>query len=123
VERIDPKTGEATRLSASSVRNYTAPLRAILADAVEDGKLRTNPARQVSVGRKNRREGRRAAVKPRAIRALTDTEAAAVVAATPEPWRFLVRFILATGLRDGHVSEGKTAAARRVVPVAPGIGT
>ncbi len=125
---------EGAGLAPSSVRKYIAPLRAMFAQAVEDGDLRTNPASGVRVASRRRKSPQRA---------LTETELGLLLAAIPDDsssrwpggWRLLFRLLAETGLRIGelialdwrdldlgarprlHVREGKSASATRTVPL------
>ncbi len=114
----------------------------MLADAAEAGDIRQNPARGVRIG--NLRKSPAAAP----VKALKPSEAATLIAALPDPYRLLVRFLLETGLRisevaalrwsdvdfaahrvrverryrDGRLGPPKSNAGRRVVPLpAPNI--
>ena len=82
-------------LAPSTVRNIVAPLRALLATAVEDGVIRHNPASGL------RLPGARSS--ERSARALSDEELRELIEATPEQWKLLVRFVADTGLRIGEV--------------------
>lgn len=123
-------------LAPASVRRYVAPLRAMFAQAVEDGDLRSNPASGVRVAGKSRESLQRA---------LTETELGLLLAAIPDDspsrwpggWRLPFRLLAETGLRIGElialewrdldlgarpslrVREGKTESAARTVPLAP----
>ncbi|PZR65866.1 MAG: hypothetical protein DLM63_10815 [Solirubrobacterales bacterium] len=124
------------KLAPASVRRYVAPLRAMFAQAVEDGDLRANPASGLRIA------GRRT---PSRQRALAESELAPLLAAIPDDsprhwpggWRMFFRLLAETGLRIGelvalawgdldlgarpslHVREGKTPRASRTVPLAP----
>lgn len=117
-------------LSAATVRRYYAPVRALLATAVEDGLILTNPAREVRVIVRGVRRQR--------PQVFTPTEYRALLAEVPEHWRPLVRFIARTGTRisealaatwgdlgqsDGKpvlkVRDSKTDAGVRDVPLTP----
>lgn len=83
---------EAAGLKPSTVRAVLAPMKALYAEAVEDGAVRTNPTRDVRVG------GERDAGEKRA-KALTRAELGRLLAELPEEWRLLVEFLAHTGLR------------------------
>ena len=83
-------------LSAASVRNVVAPVRALFATAVEEGLIRHNPAGGL------RLPGRVAGPEDR-VKALSDDELAALLAAADEGApRLLLRFLADTGLRIGE---------------------
>lgn len=113
-------------------------LRSILADAVDDGLMATSPARRVSNLPPNKRL--------RVPHALSVAEYDLLVAVAPERWRTMVAIMPRIGLRvselsglerrdihDGrlHVVRqryrgvtkpyGKTDAARRSIPISPGL--
>jgi integrase len=109
----------------------------MLADAAEAGDIRQNPARGVRIGNLTKSP----AAAP--VKALKPSEAATLIAALPDPYRLLVRFLLETGLRisevaalrwsdvdfaahrvrverryrDGRLGPPKSNAGRRVVPL------
>jgi integrase len=83
-------------LSAATARRVLAPLRALLATAVEEGLIRSNPA----LGIRLASPGPSGAVEDEgSVKALSEAELAALLAATPEEWRLLIRFLAHTGLR------------------------
>jgi len=84
----------------STVRNYLTPLKAMLADAFEDGLIRTNPAARVRVPA--RVEFVEEVEGEGHIRALTQEQVSALIAATDPAYRLLVHFLVATGLRVGE---------------------
>lgn len=87
--------GETKMLAPGTIRNALAPLRALLATAVEEGLLRANPMAGMRIA------GRR--VDPTDRRVLTDDELTALVAASPAGWkRLLLRLLAETGLRIGE---------------------
>ncbi len=129
-------------LSTATVRRVLAPVRALLATALEEGLIRTNPALGVRLARP--------AGDPDddgEVRALTEHELAALLAATPDEWRLLVRFLAHTGLRiselvalrwqdvdlgrgrvrvrrrdyRGSVQAPKSRFGRREIPLTPGM--
>lgn len=57
-------------LSAATVRRYHAPVRALLAAAVEDGLIPTNPAREVRVVVRGERRRKPRSLTPAEYRAL-----------------------------------------------------
>ena len=97
LETKDITSGRAKgrKLSAGSIRNALAPLRALLATAVEEGLLRANPMAGMRIA------GRR--VDPTDRRVLTENELAALIAASPAGGkRILLRLLSETGLRIGE---------------------
>lgn len=127
-------------LKPNSVRNIVNPLRALLATAVEEGLIRSNPAAGLRLA-----TAAGAAGEP--VRSLTPEELAALIEATPPQWRLFVRFLGHTGLRIGeavalrweHIDLGrrrvlvreriyrgtvdgpKSRYGRRDVPLSPGM--
>lgn len=86
---------EASGLRASTVRSVLAPVRAMLATAVEDGSLASNPAREIRVGGDSDEQGEDATE----IRALTKAELRQLLAEIPDEWRPLFELLTQTGLR------------------------
>jgi integrase len=82
-------------LSVGSVRKYIAPLKAMLATAVEDGALPANPAQGVRI---NARRDAQDAPTVKA-KALTGGELAAILGALDERWRLPFELLAHTGLR------------------------
>jgi len=129
--------------SPSTVRTYLAPLRALFADAVEEGLIRANPAAGLRLPRPTVREDET----EERTKALTEKELRALVLAAPKEWKLLVRFLAATGLRLGEalavrwddvdlgrqrvkvrrrlyrgtLAPPKSRYGRRDVPLAPGL--
>lgn len=90
-----PLAPDARRhLSDSTVRNVMAPIRACLRDAVREGLLRSNPARDVDLPHRPKVEDEEAEPK-----ALTAEELATLLAIVPDRWRTFFRLLAATGLR------------------------
>jgi integrase len=71
-----------------------APVKALLATALDDGLIRSNPAAGLRIARPEAEEadGRR-------VRALSEDELRALLDALPETWQSLVEFLATTGLR------------------------
>jgi len=86
-------------LKPNTVRNIFAPVRALLATAVEDGLIRHSPATSIRLA--TSRGSVDEAGKPK-VKALTEEELQALIEATPEQWRLLVKFLALTGLRIGE---------------------
>jgi integrase len=130
-------------LSANTVRLAVAPVRALLATAVEDGDLSANPAAGLRLATA------RPAMEDDADRAkaLSEEELRGLVAEAAPEWRLLVEFLGHTGLRisealalrwgdvdlgrrrvrvrrrlyRGTVGPPKTTHGRRDVPLSPGM--
>jgi integrase len=113
-------------LSPSTVNCGLRTLRRALSLAVQWGKVERMPKISLAKGERQRE------------RVLTDDEATRYLAACPQPWRDVVTIILGTGLRPGEVrplrwehvllngdgglirvAEGKSRAARRILPMVP----
>jgi integrase len=86
----------AKGLSANTVRLALAPVKALLATAFEEGDLPANPAaglrNLIPNGTPPEEEGERA-------KALSEEEAAKLVASVAAEWRLLVAFLIESGLR------------------------
>jgi len=134
---------EKNGVTAAGVSKVRAPLRAMYADAIEDGTVRHNPAR-VSIKRTTWPSDEVDA-KPKA---LTRAELNGLLAALPHSWRPFFEFLAHTGLRIseaialtwGDVAFGKrpvihvrtqvyrgerkrlkSAHSRRTIPLSPGM--
>jgi integrase len=135
----------ARGVSRDTVRLALAPVKALLATAVEDDLIDSNPAAGLRlVG------GTGAVPEPdgeERAKALTEAELAKLVAAAAPEWRLLVEFLAHTGLRPsealalrwgdldfgrrrvrvrrsvnrGRVGPPKTRHGRRDVPLSPGM--
>jgi len=99
-------------LANNTVRLRIAPLRAMLATAVEDGFIRANPAagfRNV-YGVRTQDEIR--------SKALSDAQLQRLLTEIPEHWQQLIRFLAEAGLRIGEAAELRwrdvDTAARRI---------
>jgi len=129
-------------LAPGTVRRMLVPVKAMLATAAEEGAIRANPSLALRLPGPRREAG------ADAVRALTASELAQLVAATPDgEKRLLVRLVALTGMRvgealavtwgavdtregtvavrqrirAGRVDAPKTAAGFRVVPIAPAL--
>ena len=133
----------ARGLAPGSVRNLLAPVRALLADAHEDGLIRGNPAAGIRITRRAENENGEPGAK-----ALTEDELRALLAEVPDDWRLFFELLAHTGLRIGeavaltwgdvefgrrrlHVrrrlyrrrfDSPKSRYGRRVVPLTEGLG-
>ncbi len=134
----------STGVSANTVRLALAPVRALLATAVEDGLIRSNPAAGLRLSHTT--------IKPHVdevekVKALSEDELRALLAEVPEEHLLLVEFIAQTGVRvsealglrkgdidfgrrrvkirrrlyDGEIAPPKTRHGRRDVPISTGM--
>ena len=87
-------------LSPARVRNVMAPLRAMLATAVEEGLIRHNPAASLRLPTRNSSDALDHDSEP--VRALTPEELSRLLGETPDDWRIFIRFLACTGLRIGE---------------------
>jgi integrase len=83
-------------LTATSIRKYAAPLKAMFATAAEDGDLPYNPTLGVRI---NARRGQDEEEHEQQAKAMTRVELAAVLAALEDRWRLLFELLAHTGLR------------------------
>ena len=83
-------------LSASTVRNAIAPVRALFATAVEEGLVRSNPCSGLRLASGPADPENRA-------RALTPDELRRLLSEASEEWRLLLSFLAQTGLRIGEL--------------------
>lgn len=128
-------------LARNTVRLRIAPVKALLATAVEEGLIRANPAAGLRLGRTV------ASAPVKEIRALNETEVVRVLAEVPERHRLLFELLAQTGLRisealaltkadvdfgrrrlrverrlvDGELDAPKTRYGVRQVPLSPGL--
>jgi integrase len=145
VEQRDPRTGRL--LSKSTIRQAVGVLRALLGDAVEEGLIRSNPARGIRVVvPEGDGTGRAPAAEKRAM---TIPELHLVLGALPPEWRLMFELLAHSGLRigeaielrwgrdlileerpriklrwqfaDGRVCEPKTRYGKRDIPLSPGL--
>ncbi len=119
---------QRSKLSASRINCGLRTLRRALNLAYQWGKLE-RPARITLAKGERQRD-----------RVLTDAEVAAYLAACPQPWRDAATIIRGTGMRPGEVftlrwervllnadrpllqvSDGKSKAAKRILPMVPAV--
>jgi integrase len=132
---------EGRGLGPASVRKVLAPLKAMYAEALDDGAVRSNPTAGVRV---TGRRGENA----REIRAMTRAELAAFLRECSGEWRLFFELLAHTGLRisealglmwgdiefedrprlnirrqacRGDVGELKSDYSRRTIPLSPGV--
>jgi integrase len=85
-------------VSKNTVRLALAPVKAMFADAREEGIIRDNPAHAVRLPRvRSTGDGRRKAISQR--------ELALLLSKLPEEWRLFFAFLAHTGLRIGEAIE------------------
>jgi integrase len=145
VEQRDPRTGRL--FSKSTIRQNVGVLRALLGDAMEEGLIRSNPARGIRVVvPEGDGTGRAPAAEKRAM---TIAELKLVLGALPPEWRLMFELLGHSGLRigeaielrwgrdlglddrpriklrwqfaDGRVCEPKTRYGKRDIPLSPGL--
>ncbi len=132
----------STGLARDTVRLALAPVKAMLATAVEEGLIRSNPSAGLRLiqAREDAPERR--------VKALTEKELKALIEATTPPWRLIVEFLAQSGLRisealgltwgdldfgrrrvrverrlrGGKVGPLKSSYARREVPISVTMG-
>ncbi len=90
----DPAKQNGRALSDSTIRNIVKPLRACLANAVREGLIRSNPARDADMPHRPTAEG-----SEEEVRAMTRDELETLLALFPERWRLFFALLAATGLR------------------------
>jgi integrase len=84
-------------VSTAAVRHALAPVKALLATALEEGLVRSNPAAGIRVSRPALEEADEDKVK-----ALTPAELRALIDETEPDWRLFVELLARTGLRIGE---------------------
>jgi integrase len=87
----------ARGLAPGSVRNALAPVRALLADAYEDGLIRGNPSAGLRIVQRVGDDSVEARVK-----ALTEADLRALLAEVPDEWRLFFELLAHSGLRIGE---------------------
>jgi integrase len=85
-------------LAPASVRLELAPVRAMLATAVEEGIIRSNPAAGLRITKRAEAE----LEESERIKSLTEDELRALLERLPADWRLFVEFLAHTGLRIGE---------------------
>lgn len=85
-------------LAPNTVRLSIAPVRALLATAVDEGLIRSNPCTGLRIAQRTALE----AEGEQRAKALTEAELRALLAEVPEQWRLLVEFLAHSGLRIGE---------------------
>lgn len=136
-------------LSAASIAKYIAPVRALFSDAVENGKLATNPALGLKINAKAARAAGPDVDELERVKLMTRAELAAVLEAIPERHRLAFEVMAQTGCRisealglewgdlqargdvttlrierqwyRGKLKRPKTAAGVRTIDLPPGL--
>lgn len=90
----------SARMAPASVSKTMAPLKAMLACAVEDGLIRSNPSAGVRIAQPAGDDGEEEQVK-----ALTEDELQAVLKHVPAEWQAFFGFLFESGLRIGEAIE------------------
>jgi integrase len=106
LEEAQPNRDEHPRvegLSIASVRKTIAPVRALLATAVEEGLLRSNPAAGLRIARPLDDAGD--VDETEEVKALTEDELRLLLGNLPDTWRPFFEFLAHTGLRIGEAIE------------------
>jgi integrase len=86
-------------VSANTVRLALAPVKAMLATAVEEGLIRSNPAAGLRIAQVNGNGSATDELEEEKVKALTEEELARLLAAVAEEWGLLVTLLAQTGLR------------------------
>jgi integrase len=103
LEQPQPRRHKHPRqgLAVSSVRKTVAPVRALLATAVEEGLLRANPAAGLRIAQQTDEE----VDETEDVKALTGEELRLLRDKLPEAWRPFFEFLAQSGLRIGEAIE------------------
>jgi integrase len=86
----------ARGLARNTVRLHLAPVKALLATALEEGLIRTNPAAGLRIA------NRQHEYDEEKVKALTEDELRQLLRALPAGWRLFFEFLAHTGLRIGE---------------------
>src|SRR4051794_40847183 len=89
----------ARGVTANTVRIALAPVKALLATAVEEGLIRSNPSAGLRIAQKANGNGREELEREEKVKALTEEELGRLLAAVAPEWRLLVTLLAQTGLR------------------------
>ena len=95
-------------VSATTVRLALAPVKALFATAVEEGLIRSNPTAGIRLAVPQSRD----LDDDEQVKALSDAQLAALLAALPDEWRLLFTFLSETGLRIGEAVELRWSRSR-----------
>jgi integrase len=91
-------------VSPNTVRLSLAPVKALLATALEDGTIRSNPAAGVRIV-SPRETFDEAGASDEPVKALKPEQLAALMAQIPEEWQTFFTFLADTGVRIGEAIE------------------
>jgi integrase len=92
------KVGER-HVSANTVRLALAPVKAMLATAVEEGLIRSNPSAGLRIAQANGKVDAGDDLEGERVKALSEEELAKLLGAVAVEWRLLVTLLAQTGLR------------------------
>lgn len=87
-------------LAPASVAKMIAPVRALFADAVGEGLIRSNPATGLRISRRRENEG-----EDEQVKALAEDELHRFLEGVDQDWRLFFAFLSQTGLRIGEAIE------------------
>jgi integrase len=93
---------ESKGVSAGTVRVKLAPVKALLADALDEDLIRTNPAAGVRITAALATSDVDDEDEAEHVKALSKDELEALLAALPKQWRLFFRFLADSGLRIGE---------------------
>jgi integrase len=93
---------ESKGVSAGTVRVKLAPVKALLADALDEDLIRTNPAAGVRITAAPATSDVDDEDEAEHVKALSEDELEALLAALPKRWRLFFRFLADSGLRIGE---------------------
>jgi integrase len=110
LRHVKEYTGElaAAGLAPGTVRKCVAPLKALLATALEDGLIRVNPTDGLRLSRRVQEDDGDEKVK-----ALTEDELDAFLDVVDPVWRFFFEFLSQSGLRVSEAIELRVRRHRR----------
>lgn len=92
---------QARGLKPGSVKKLMAPVKCLLADAVEEGLIRSNPAAGMRIAQPNDES----LDEVEKVKALSEDDLRRLLKQLPEAWRFFFDFLSQTGLRIGEAIE------------------
>jgi integrase len=95
----------ARGVSRGTVRLALAPVKALFAQAVEDGVILTNPAAAVRVVVEREEFDVDGNPVEERVKALTEVELAGLLERLPDEWKLFYRFLCESGLRIGEAIE------------------
>jgi integrase len=92
---------EGRGLKPSSIKKLMAPVKCLLADAVEEGLIRSNPAAGLRIAQATGES----LDEVETVKALSEDDLRRLLEHLPEAWRFFFDFLSQTGLRIGEAIE------------------